>query len=54
MILVLERNEDVIGTIGAIICGVQMIPMIGCIVSTERALNHYYFHYDYRVYKDQK
>lgn len=38
MLLVIEKNEDCVGTVGGILCGVQMIPLIGSIFSTETAL----------------
>ena len=38
MLWVLGKGEDMIGTIGGILCGIQMIPLIGCIFPTERAL----------------
>ena len=37
---VLGQGEEVIGTAGAIICCVQMIPLFGIIAATERALKH--------------
>ena len=38
MLLVIGKNEDCVGSIGGIICGVQLIPLIGSIISTEKAL----------------
>lgn len=38
MILVIGRTEDMIGNVGAILCGVQMIYLIGSILPTEIAL----------------
>ena len=38
MFFVLGKSEDMIGTVGGILCGIQMIPLIGCIFPTERAL----------------
>ena len=35
MLLVIGKNEDCIGSIGGIICGVQIIPLIGSILPTE-------------------
>ena len=32
------KNEDCVGSIGGIICGVQLIPLIGSILLTEIAL----------------
>ena len=32
------KNEDCVGSIGGIICGVQLIPLIGSILPTEIAL----------------
>ena len=36
MLLVIGKNEDCVGSIGGIICGVQLIPLIGSIISTEK------------------
>lgn len=38
LLLVIGRNEDYVGTVGGIICGVQLIPLLGSIFSTEIAL----------------
>lgn len=38
MILVIGRDQDCVGTVGGIVCGIQMIPLIGSIFLTERAL----------------
>ena len=38
MMLVIGRTENVIGTVGGILCGIQMIPLIGAIIPVERAL----------------
>lgn len=38
MMLVIRKTENVIGTVGGILCGIQMIPLIGAIIPTERAL----------------
>jgi len=38
MLLVIGKNEDCVGSIGGIICGVQLIPLIGSIIPTEIAL----------------
>ena len=38
MLLVIGKNEDCVGNIGGIICGVQLIPLIGSILPTEIAL----------------
>ena len=38
MLCVIGKSEDMIGTIGAVLCGIQLIPLVGCIVPTERAL----------------
>ena len=35
---VIGKNEDCVGSIGGIICGVQLIPLIGSILPTEIAL----------------
>ena len=38
MLLVIGKNEDCVERIGGIICGVQLIPLIGSILPTEIAL----------------
>ncbi len=38
MLFIIEKNEDCVGTVGGIICGVQMIPLIGSVFLTETAL----------------
>ena len=38
MLLVLGKNQDTVGTVGGILCFVQMVPLIGAIFPTERAL----------------
>ena len=38
MLLVIGKNEDCVGSIGGIICGVQLIPLIGSILPTEIVL----------------
>ena len=38
MLLVIGKNEDCVGSMGKIICGVQLIPLIGSILQTEIAL----------------
>ena len=38
MLLVVEKNVDVVGTVGAIITGVQLVFLIGSIFPTEIAL----------------
>ena len=38
MFLVIGKNEECVGRIGGIICGVQLIPLIGSIFPTEVAL----------------
>ena len=38
MLLVIGKNEDCVGSIGGIICDVQLIPLIGSILPTEIAL----------------
>lgn len=43
MILVIGKTEDMIGTVGGILCGVQMIPLIGTIVPTEIALKKTFY-----------
>lgn len=39
MMLVFGDTEDAIGTVGGILCGIQMIPLLGSIILTEKALN---------------
>ncbi len=38
MLLAIGKNENYVGTVGGIICGVQLIPLIGSIFQTEIAL----------------
>ncbi len=38
MILFLKKGEDTIGTVGAAVCGIQMMPLVGAIYPTEKAL----------------
>ncbi len=38
MLCVIGKSEDTVGTAGGLICGAQMIPLIGSIVPTEIAL----------------
>ena len=38
MLLVIGKNEDCVGSMAGIICGVQLIPLIGSILPTEIAL----------------
>ena len=38
MLLVIGENKDCVGSIGGIINGVQLIPLIGAIIPTEIAL----------------
>ncbi len=38
LIPVMRETENTIGTVGGVICGMQMIPFIGSIIPTERAL----------------
>lgn len=38
MLFVIGQNEDIVGNIGAGICVVQMIPLIGSVFVTENAL----------------
>jgi len=42
MLWTIGKSEDMIETIGAILCGIQMIPLIGCIFPTERALKKHF------------
>ena len=39
MLCILGMNKDVVGTIGSIIAGVELLPLIGVIIPTEVALN---------------
>lgn len=38
MLLVIGEAEDTVGAIGGVLCGIQMIPLIGTIFLVERAL----------------
>ncbi|MBQ8597926.1 MAG: SdpI family protein [Lachnospiraceae bacterium] len=38
MLFVIGKDIDLVGAVGGILCFVQMIPLIGCIVPTEKAL----------------
>ena len=38
LLLVIGENEDYVGTVGGIICGVQLIPLMGSVLPTEIAL----------------
>ena len=38
MVLIIGRTKDTVGNVGAILCGIQMIPLIGSIYPTEKAL----------------
>ena len=38
MFTVIGKDTDTVGTVGAILCFVQMIPLLGCIFPTEKAL----------------
>ena len=38
LVLVLDKETDVIGTVGGIVCAVQLVPLIGSIFPTEAAL----------------
>ncbi|MBR3762548.1 MAG: SdpI family protein [Lachnospiraceae bacterium] len=38
MLLVIGRDKDVIGTVGSVLCIIQLVPLIYVIVPTERAL----------------
>lgn len=38
MLLVLGKTDDIIGTVGSVICFAQLIPLIGSIIPTEIAL----------------
>ena len=42
MVSVLGKGTDTVGTVGAILTVVQMIPMIGTIIPTEYALKKYF------------
>ncbi len=39
MLFLLGRDEEIIGIVGAVLCMVQLIPLVCVIVPTERALN---------------
>ena len=38
MVLTIGKTKDIIGTVGSVICFIQMIPLIGSIFLTEKAL----------------
>ena len=38
MMTMIGREEAVIGNVGGVLCGIQMIPLIGAIIPTELAL----------------
>lgn len=38
MLSVLGQAENMVGTVGGVLCGVQMLPLIGSIIPTEKAL----------------
>lgn len=38
MLFALGKGEEVVGTVGGVVCGVQLIVLIGSIFPTERAL----------------
>lgn len=42
MLWTIGKSEDMIGTIGAILCGIQMIPLVGSIFPTEHALKRHF------------
>lgn len=35
---IIRKPEDTVGTVGGILCGIQMLPMLGAIIPTELAL----------------
>lgn len=38
MLFVIGQSDDTIGTLGAVICLVQIIPLVGAVLPTEKAL----------------
>lgn len=40
MILVFGKAENIVGSVGSVLCGIQLIPLIGSIIPTERALKN--------------
>ncbi len=38
MLFVLGKNQNIVGTVGGILCFLQMVPLIGAIFPTEKAL----------------
>ena len=40
MFVVIGKNEDIVGSFGGIVCVIQMIPLVGSIFPTEKALRH--------------
>lgn len=44
MFLTIGKDTDTVGTVGGILCFVQMIVLLGCIVPTEKALKKTFDH----------
>ena len=38
MFMVIGKTENIVGTVGGILCFVQLIPLVGAIIPTEKAL----------------
>ena len=48
MIAVIGKDKDIVGNVGGILCGIQMIPLIGSIIPTEIALRKVFDQYGNR------
>ena len=48
MLFVLGKDADTVGTVGGILTVVQLIPMLGTIIPTERALKKNFDEYGRR------
>lgn len=48
MLMVIGKTDAVIGTVGAVLCLVQLIPLAGVIIPTEKALKRNFDEYGHR------
>ncbi|BCJ97138.1 SdpI family protein [Anaerocolumna chitinilytica] len=48
MLCIIGRTENVVGTVGGVVCFVQMIPLTGVIIPTEIALKRHFDKNGYR------
>ena len=48
MICIIGKNTDTVGSVGGIVCLVQMLPLVGVIIPTERALHNNFDKYGNR------